>query len=92
MPAGPIGSHWTNDTWPDTAWEAGSWGGTVTVLIGTSLQVLGLAVAGLTLTTPTGAGLSVTMAAQTERVASRVTVAATVITSTGLSITDVGSV
>jgi hypothetical protein len=27
MPAGPIGSRWGAGTWPDTAWEAQSWGG-----------------------------------------------------------------
>jgi hypothetical protein len=26
MPAGPIGSVWESGTWPDTAWELGSWG------------------------------------------------------------------
>jgi hypothetical protein len=25
MPAGPIGAVWLEDSWPDTAWEAGSW-------------------------------------------------------------------
>jgi hypothetical protein len=25
MPAGPIGSSWATDSWPDTAWEANSW-------------------------------------------------------------------
>lgn len=26
MPAGPIGPNWASGSWPDTAWEAGSWG------------------------------------------------------------------
>lgn len=25
MPAGPIGSVWKSGSWPDTAWEVGSW-------------------------------------------------------------------
>lgn len=26
MAAGPIGPHWATGSWPDTGWEAGSWG------------------------------------------------------------------
>lgn len=29
MPAGPIGPHWAPQSWADTAWVAGCWGGTV---------------------------------------------------------------
>lgn len=33
MPAGPIGSVWNADTWADTCWEDGSWGGAVAGLL-----------------------------------------------------------
>jgi hypothetical protein len=26
MPAGPVGSVWQDDSWPDTVWEEGAWG------------------------------------------------------------------
>lgn len=148
MAAGPIGPHWASDTWPDTAWEAGSWGGAV-VFAGTSLRVLGLSLAGLALSTPTdagsvfavsseslrangialsaglapvaaerlrvsglavsappaavvgaglrvsgvsGSGLTGTMAAQADRAPSVVTAPALDVTSTGLSVSDIGSV
>lgn len=29
MPAGNIGPNWASGSWRDTAWEAGSWGGSV---------------------------------------------------------------